>query len=185
MPLELDLQSVEILKHIKLLILDVDGVLTDGKLYYSGQGDELKTFHVRDGLGLSLLMESGVIVAVVTGRCSQTVSARCRELKIQHVYQGALNKKEALHDLLSKLDIKATQIAFMGDDIIDLPILTAVGFPATVKDAHPDILPHIRWQSCHSGGNGAVRELTDLIMQAQNSLAPVFSRLFNEGNIYR
>jgi 3-deoxy-D-manno-octulosonate 8-phosphate phosphatase (KDO 8-P phosphatase) len=173
------------LQNVKLVILDVDGVLTNGQLYYAGEGEVLRSFFVRDGLGVRLLMEAQIEVAVISGRNSKLVEMRCRDLGIKYLYQGALNKKLALQDLLGKLQIEACHVAFMGDDIIDIPIFLQVGFSAVPIDANPDILKYIHWQSQFRGGEGAVREFTDLILRAQNQLEPIYTRLCNEGDIYK
>lgn len=176
---------LNVLRSIRLLILDVDGVLTDGKLYYTGEGEVLRSFFVSDGLGIRLLMEAGVEVAIISGRNAPLVEARCRDLKIKYLYQGALNKKLALEDLLGQLNLNPGQVAFMGDDIIDIPILQVVAFAAAPLGAHPDILQYVHWQSEREGGEGAVREFIDLILRAQNQLAPIYQRLKVQGNIYR
>jgi 3-deoxy-D-manno-octulosonate 8-phosphate phosphatase (KDO 8-P phosphatase) len=185
MPKKIDKKHLKLLQSIRLLILDVDGVLTDGKLYYAGEGEVLRSFFVGDGLGIRLLMEAGVEVAIISGRSAKLVEARCNDLGIKYLYQGALNKKEALEDLLGILQIAPAHVAFMGDDIIDIPILTRVGFAAAPHNAHPDVLAYTHWQSKYRGGEGAVRELTDMILQAQNQLTSIYQRLEAEGNIYR
>lgn len=178
-------KALQTLRGVKLLILDVDGVLTDGQLYYTAEGEVIRTFFVGDGLGIRLLIEAGVEVAIISGRNAPLVESRCRDLKIKYLYQGALNKKTALQDLLTKLNVAAEQTAFMGDDIIDIPILKAVGFASAPKNAHPDIIKYLHWQSEYKGGEGAVRELTDLILKAQGQLEPIYERLCNAGNIYK
>lgn len=185
MPKKIDKKHLKALAAIRLLILDVDGVLTDGKLYYASEGEVLRSFFVGDGLGIRLLMEAGVEVAIISGRNAKLVEARAHDLGIKYLYQGALNKKAALENLLEILQIVPAQVAFMGDDIIDIPILTRVGFAAAPHHAHPDILAYTHWQSRYRGGEGAVRELIDMILQAQNQLAPIYQRLETEGNIYR
>lgn len=174
-----------LLKNIRLLILDVDGVLTNGRMYSSAEGEFFKAFFVRDGLGIVLLSEANVEVAVISGRDSPITSARCLELGIQHVYQGSLNKKTALTDLLAKLGLDASEVAFMGDDIIDIPIFQKVGFCAAPKDAHPDILKYLHWQSKFKGGKGAIRELADLILSAKGAREVILQRLRTDGDIYR
>jgi 3-deoxy-D-manno-octulosonate 8-phosphate phosphatase (KDO 8-P phosphatase) len=173
------------LKSIKLLVLDVDGVLTDGKLYYAGEGEVLRAFFVGDGLGLRLLMEVGIEVALISGRDARLVEARCQDLGIKYLYQGVTNKKLILETLLDELKINLHEVAFMGDDIIDIPILQHVALATAPANPHPGILSYIHWQSQYKGGEGAVRELIDLILQAQNHLESIYQRLKTEGNIYR
>ncbi len=155
------------LARIELLLLDVDGVLTDGRLYFSGSGEELKTFHVRDGHGIKLLMQSGVAVAAVSGRRSSAVTARMRELKVRNVVQGCADKVAALMDLARRLDIDPLACACLVDDTPDLPLMAAVGFAAAVADAHPLVLSAAHWISRTPGGRGAVREQCDALLRAR------------------
>ena len=157
------------LARIELLLLDVDGVLTDGRLYFSGSGEELKTFHVRDGHGIKLLMQSGVAVAAVSGRRSSAVTARMRELKVRNVVQGCADKVAALMDLARRLDIDPLACACLVDDTPDLPLMAAVGFAAAVADAHPLVLSAAHWISRTPGGRGAVRELCDALLRARGA----------------
>ena len=158
------------LRKIELLILDIDGVLTDGRLYFSGKGEAFKVFHVRDGHGLKLLRGSGVEVAAFSGRRSAAVTARMRELKIRHVVQGCGDKVAALFALTQRLGIAPLACACMVDDTPDLPLMSAVGFAAAVADAHPVVLSAAHWVSIAPGGHGAVRELTDAILRARSLL---------------
>jgi 3-deoxy-D-manno-octulosonate 8-phosphate phosphatase (KDO 8-P phosphatase) len=157
------------LAKIELLVLDVDGVLTDGRLYFSGSGEALKTFHVRDGHGIKLLMQSGVAVAAVSGRRSPAVTARMRELKVRHVVQGCVDKVAALIELTQRLDIDPLACACLVDDTPDLPLMAAVGFAAAVADAHPLVLSAAHWISEAPGGLGAVRELCDAMLRARGA----------------
>jgi 3-deoxy-D-manno-octulosonate 8-phosphate phosphatase (KDO 8-P phosphatase) len=182
---KIDKKVLQVLASVRLLILDVDGVLTNGQLYYTGEGEVLRSFFVGDGLGIRLLMEAGVEVAIISGRNSPLVAARCRDLKINYLYQGALNKKIVFEELLAQLNLESKQVAFMGDDIIDIPILQKVGFAAAPQNPHPDIVSYLHWQSEYKGGEGAVRELTDLILKAQQQLEPIYQRLRTQGNIYK
>lgn len=152
---------------IELLILDVDGVLTDGRLYFSGKGEALKVFHVRDGHGIKLLRGSGVEVAAFSGRRSAATAARMRELKIRHVVQGCDDKVAALAALTRRLGIGPLACACIVDDTPDLPLMSAVGFAGAVADAHPLVLEAAHWVSAAPGGHGAVRELTDAILRAR------------------
>jgi 3-deoxy-D-manno-octulosonate 8-phosphate phosphatase (KDO 8-P phosphatase) len=156
------------LAKIELLVLDVDGVLTDGRLYFSGSGEALKAFHVRDGHGIKLLMGSGVAVAAVSGRRSPAVTARMRELKVRHVVQGCADKVAALYELTRRLGIDPLACACLVDDTPDLPLMAAVGFAAAVADAHPLVLSAAHWISEARGGRGAVRELCDALLRARS-----------------
>ncbi|MCZ6500568.1 MAG: HAD hydrolase family protein [Gammaproteobacteria bacterium] len=154
---------------IELLILDVDGVLTDGRLYFSANGDEAKAFHVRDGYGIGKLLASGVQVAVISGRQSAAVSRRMNELGVKHVYQGCSDKISTLRKLLKELGLGSDVCAFMGDDIPDLEAMQSVALPLCVANAHPRLLACAKWRSKKSGGDGAVREACDLIREARKS----------------
>ncbi|HTF85610.1 MAG TPA: HAD family hydrolase [Cellvibrio sp.] len=155
-------------RRIKLLILDVDGVLTDGKLYFSNTGDELKTFCTLDGHGIKLLQGSGVKVAIITGRTSALVAKRAKDLGIELLIQGREDKWVALQENLDN-SISLEEIAFMGDDWPDLSVMSRVGLALTVPNAHISVLDRAHWQSKFHGGQGAVREACDLIMQAQGT----------------
>jgi len=155
------------LAEIRLLILDVDGVLTDGRLYFSGRGEALKVFHVRDGHGIKLLRDAGVEVAAVSGRRAAAVAARMRELGVRHVVQGCADKVAALHRLTERLNIDPLQCACMVDDTPDLPLMSAVGLAAAVADAHPVVLSAAHWIAAAAGGRGAVRELCDALLRAR------------------
>ncbi|MDE1715159.1 KdsC family phosphatase [Chromobacterium amazonense] len=156
-------------RKVKLLIMDVDGVMTDGRIYYNAQGEESKSFYVQDGLGLRLLSRTGVQLAIISGRADRCVEHRARALKIDHYYGGVHDKKVALADLLQKTGFKADECAFIGDDLIDLPILTRVGLAVAVPEAPPQVRQHCHYVTGNPGGHGAVRELVELIMQAQGT----------------
>jgi 3-deoxy-D-manno-octulosonate 8-phosphate phosphatase (KDO 8-P phosphatase) len=155
------------LGKVELLILDVDGVLTDGRLYFSAAGEAFKVFHVRDGHGIKLLMGSGVQVAAFSGRRSAAVTARMRELKVRHLIQGCRDKVAALEALTQRLGIEPLACACIVDDTPDLPLMSAVGFAAAVADAHPLVRSAAHWVSAAPGGRGAVREFTDTILRAR------------------
>jgi 3-deoxy-D-manno-octulosonate 8-phosphate phosphatase (KDO 8-P phosphatase) len=155
------------LGRIELLVLDVDGVLTDGRLHFSARGEALKTFHVRDGHGIKLLIEHGMHVAVASGRRSAAVSARMRELGVRHVAQGCADKVRALQDLARRLRIDPLAAACLVDDTPDLPLMSAVGFAGAVADAHPLVKAAAHWVSERPGGQGAVRELCDALLRAR------------------
>ncbi len=155
---------------IRLVILDVDGVLTDGSLYLGNSGEELKTFNIKDGLGIKLLMQSGVEVGVITGRSSTLVAQRMESLGVQHVYQGRHEKLPAYQELVTKLGLQPEQVAYVGDDLIDLPLMRRTGFAVAVQDAHSLVKQHAHWQTPSAGGRGAVREVCELLMKAQGTL---------------
>jgi 3-deoxy-D-manno-octulosonate 8-phosphate phosphatase (KDO 8-P phosphatase) len=156
------------LAEIRLLVLDVDGVLTDGRLYFGGRGEALKAFHVRDGHGIKLLLAAGIGLAAVSGRRSRAVAVRMRELGLHNVVQGCTDKVAALHRLTQRFDIDPLQCACMVDDTPDLPLMTAVGFAAAVADAHPVVLSAAHWVADAPGGQGAVRELCDALLRARH-----------------
>lgn len=154
-------------KKIKLLILDVDGVLTDGSIILDNHGNELKFFHVRDGHGIKMLMRAGVHVALITGRQSKVVEKRADELGIRDVFQKCYDKKIAYDELTSKYSLDDDEIAYVGDDIVDIPVLKKVGFPVVVADAHEDVKAFAHMITTREGGRGAVREICDLLLQAK------------------
>jgi 3-deoxy-D-manno-octulosonate 8-phosphate phosphatase (KDO 8-P phosphatase) len=158
---------VEKAKKLKLLILDVDGVLTDGKLFFDNQGNEYKSFHARDGHGIKLLRQTGVEVAVISGRKSNSVALRMKNLGIEYVYQGHENKQAAFDELIEKTGITPEQAAHVGDDLLDLPLMIRVGLAIAVNDANFAVKQRAHWCTTLPGGHGAVREVCDLIMQAQ------------------
>ena len=162
-------------KKLKLLILDVDGVLTDGKLFFDNEGNEYKSFHARDGHGIKLLRQTGVEVAVISGRKSNSVALRMKSLGIEHVYQGHEDKRAAFNELLSKVGVTPEQTAHVGDDLLDLPIMTRVGLAIAVNDANFAVIKHADWCTSALGGNGAVREVCDFILQAQGHFDEVLN----------
>lgn len=163
---------------IKLLLLDVDGVLTDGRITYDNQGNELKSFDVKDGHGLKLLQRAGISIGIITGRQSDLVARRAAELGIDILYQGALRKLDPYLEILANLGLSDEQVAYVGDDLIDLPLLRRVGFSATVSDAHPEVLPLVDYISRLPGGRGAVREICDLLLKGGGHWEQVTSRYF-------
>ena len=156
-------------KGLKLFLLDVDGVLTDGTITYTHEGNEIKSFHTRDGLGIRLLMESGVEVGLITARESEAVIRRVQDLGLKLVFQKAKNKLEVFEELLKKLDLKPSEVGYMGDDWLDLPLLIRVGFAATVQDAVPEVLQLAHYVTKRKGGRGAVREVCSLILEAKGT----------------
>jgi 3-deoxy-D-manno-octulosonate 8-phosphate phosphatase (KDO 8-P phosphatase) len=155
---------------IRLVIFDVDGVLTDGRLFFDDRGREYKGFHVRDGHGIKMLQRTGVEVAVISGRASRAVALRMAGLGIQHVFQGHEDKLGAFAALCEQLQLRAEQVAHVGDDLPDLPIMRRVGLAVAVNDAHSGVRKYAHWRTANGGGAGAAREVCDLIMQAQGSL---------------
>jgi 3-deoxy-D-manno-octulosonate 8-phosphate phosphatase (KDO 8-P phosphatase) len=152
---------------IRLLILDVDGTLTDGHLYYGPRGEALKVFHVRDGYGIKRLDAAGIEVAVISGRKSKMVDARCRELGVRHVIQGAQDKVPAFQTLRKRLNIEASESACVGDDSPDVPLMKAVKLAFAVADAHPEALKAAHVVTSQAGGHGAVREVCDYLLEAR------------------
>jgi 3-deoxy-D-manno-octulosonate 8-phosphate phosphatase (KDO 8-P phosphatase) len=155
------------LARIELLILDIDGVLTDGRLYFAARGEALKVFHARDGHGIKLLMAAGVAVAAFSGRRSAAAAARMRELKVPHVVQACSDKLAALHRLTGRLGLDPLNCACISDDTPDLPLMSAVGLAGAVADAHPVVLSAAHWIAKANGGCGAVRELCDAVLRAR------------------
>jgi 3-deoxy-D-manno-octulosonate 8-phosphate phosphatase (KDO 8-P phosphatase) len=152
---------------IRLAVFDVDGTLTDGRLWYGEDGRETKVFHVHDGLGLKRLQANGVQVAIITARISHPVALRAEELDIAHVYQGQSDKRACLRELLDALNLAPEQAAFTGDDLPDLPPMHLAGLAVAVANAHPWVAEAAHWQTARSGGMGAAREVCDLILHAQ------------------
>lgn len=157
----------EKLKKIKILMLDVDGVMTDGRVIMDDDGRQLKNFNVRDGHGLKMIQRYGIDVVILTGRKSEVVNHRAKDLGIKEVYQGALDKKEVFEKILKKNDLTADFVAYMGDDVIDIPVLRQVGFSAAPADAEDVVKKSVDYVTEKKGGNGAVRELCEIILQAQ------------------
>ncbi|HEY8384899.1 MAG TPA: HAD-IIIA family hydrolase [Porticoccaceae bacterium] len=157
-------------RSIRLLLLDVDGVLTDGRLYYGNNGEELKAFHIQDGLGIKLLQRQDIEVGIITGRSSALLARRATELGIQRVIQGREDKSRALDELLADSPFDLNQIAFMGDDLPDLPVMARVGLALTVADCSTTVAQHAHWQASRGGGRGAVREAAEFILRAQGKL---------------
>lgn len=161
---------------IKLLVLDVDGVLSDGGLYYGNQGEELKRFNILDGLGIKLLQQAGISTAIITGRQSVIVSRRAEELGISHYLQGREDKITALNELLDTVSVSLLETAYVGDDLPDLAAIKAAGLGITVPNGYIGIKPHADWQTSAGGGHGAVREVSDLLLYAQGKLDATIER---------
>jgi 3-deoxy-D-manno-octulosonate 8-phosphate phosphatase (KDO 8-P phosphatase) len=155
--------------RVRLMIFDVDGILTDGGLHYGPQGEMLKRFNVLDGHGIKLLEQFGVATAIISARKSDIVARRAADLGIRHVFQGVHDKRAAFDELLSQAALTAQECGFIGDDVIDLPILLRVGFAASVPNGHVEVRNRVHFVTQAVGGNGAVRELCDFILRAQGN----------------
>lgn len=160
-------------KKIKLLVCDVDGVFSDGRIYLGNDGEELKAFHTKDGLGIKSLGANGVDVAVITGRNSAIVANRMSALNVKHIIQGQENKLPALLALIKTLNITLEEVAYIGDDVPDIACIKAVSLGIAVNDAHPLVIKSANYITFTRGGFGAVREVCDLVMQSQNTLTKV------------
>jgi len=172
------LAHMERAARVKVMIFDVDGVLTDGSLTYGPDGEVTKTFYVLDGLGIQLLNKTGVQTAIISARTSPIVIKRAADLGITHVFQGQHDKRLAFADLLAKTGVTAEECGYIGDDVIDLPLFTRVGFAVTVPSGHPEVQYRAHYVTKNSGGRGAVREVCDMVMRArgtyEQALAPYF-----------
>ncbi len=166
------------LKKIALLLLDVDGVLTTGQVIYDDAGQETKVFDVRDGLGLRLLAEAGIPVGIITGRRSMALVHRCNNLGITLLKDGVRDKAAALEKILQETGVSASQTAFVGDDLPDLPVMRRVGIPIAVGDAHDLVKQMASWTTHARGGHGAVREISEGILKARGEWDALIQRLF-------
>jgi len=165
-------------QHIKLLILDVDGVLTDGRVIYTDSGEEIKFFNAQDGHGIKLLVRAGIDVAIVTGRSSKAVLFRAENLGITMVYQKALNKLDAYEDILKRKNLTDTQIGVVGDDLPDLPMLRRCGLSCAVPNSVSEVLGTVDYVTRNRGGTGAVREVCELLLKAQGLWDQVTARYY-------
>ncbi len=163
--------------RIRLLAMDVDGVLTDGRLYFDSEGRESKAFHTRDGFGLRALQDCGIERALITGRSSAMVTERAAQLGIEHVYQGRRDKLEAYLDLLENTGLDAAQVCFIGDDWLDLAVLARVGLAVAVRDADEEVRDRVHYVTRCPGGHGAVREVCNLILRAQGHDRALLERM--------
>ena len=164
---EVDPMLREKASRVRLLALDVDGILTDGSLYFTTDGEEIKAFNSRDGLGLKALMAHDYQLALITGRTSSTLMHRAEQLGIEHVYQGQDNKLAAYNDLIGKLGLTYDEVCYAGDDWIDLPVLNRAGLSVTVADADPEVIKRCHWVTSNPGGRGAVREICHLLLDSR------------------
>lgn len=161
--------------RLQLLIFDVDGVLTDGSLYLGDDGQEFKVFHSRDGQGMVMLRESGVRLAVITGRSSRVVQTRMEGLGVAHIHQGCKEKLPAYEDLRQRLGLADEQIGYVGDDVVDLPVMRRAGLAVAVGDAHPLVRQQAHWCTQANGGRGAAREVCEFILDAQGNLERILA----------
>jgi 3-deoxy-D-manno-octulosonate 8-phosphate phosphatase (KDO 8-P phosphatase) len=166
---------IEAAKKIKLLLLDVDGVLTDGRLYYGNSGEEMKAFNIQDGLGIKLLQRAEVQVGIITGRVSSLLEHRATELGIHPVVQGREDKLTALQELMQTMDINLDEVAFVGDDLPDLAVIRQVGLGITPANGSSTLSSQAQWQTSKRGGDGAVREVAEMILYAQNKLPSILA----------
>lgn len=164
------------MKQIKLIVLDVDGTMTDGKIYIDNSGNETKSFNVKDGLAIAQAIKHNVKVAIVTGRSSKIVDIRAKELGIEEVYQNAKDKVKVINSIVNKNLIGLTEVCFIGDDINDLPVMKIVGFSACPKNAAIEVCNQANFISQHYGGEGAVREIIEMIMKEQGLWNPILEK---------
>jgi len=158
-------------KKIELVVFDVDGVMTDGGLFFGDDGQEYKAFNSKDGHGLRMLHESNIKAAVITGRTSKVVEHRMKNVGIDLIYQGYRDKNPAFEELKKQVGLATSQIAFVGDDVVDLPVMGQVGLAIAVQDAHPFVKQHAHWITPRDGGRGAVRDVCELLLEARGELS--------------
>lgn len=163
---------------IRLLLLDVDGVLSDGRIVYDAHGTEIKTFDVKDGHGIKMLQKAGIEIGIISGRSSRVVDVRAKELGIEILYQGISDKSIPYAEIITGLGLRDEEVAYIGDDIVDLPILQRVGFSVATADAVDEIRPYVHYVTNRCGGRGAVREVCDLILKARGDWQRVMGRYF-------
>lgn len=166
--------------QIQLLIFDVDGVLTDGRLYLGNDGNEYKAFHIRDGHGIKMLLDAGVEIAIISGRHAASVERRMSDLGIRHVYLGVQDKLAVFNTLQAQLGVTTEQVAYVGDDLIDLPIMVRVGLAIAVQDADPFVAQQAHWQTPSRGGRGAARDVCELVLRARGQLMALRDRYLQE-----
>lgn len=162
------MEITERAKKIKLLLMDCDGVLTDGRIYFSEDGEMLKTFHVRDGQGIVSWHNAGFLSGIISGRSSKIVERRGKELGIKFIRQGSSNKLLDFEDILEETSLVAEEVAYIGDDVPDIPLLKKVGFSATVKDAATEVFLNVHYITKNKGGHGAIRELCDFLLNSKS-----------------
>lgn len=165
---------------IKAVLLDVDGVMTDGKLHYSARGEEIKIFNVKDGLGIQLLLNAQILVGIISGRNSDALGERIKDLGIQHTYVGSSNKEKDLQNFLETTGLKREEVAYVGDDLPDLTAIMMCGFSACPSNACPEVLDAVDHVSSKRGGDGVVREIAELILRSTDRWAPITRRFWSE-----
>jgi 3-deoxy-D-manno-octulosonate 8-phosphate phosphatase (KDO 8-P phosphatase) len=170
------MDNLEKVKRVRLAGFDVDGVLTDGALYYTDAGEEFKAFNAQDGHGIKMLQESGVAIVIITSRKSKLMERRAENLGIQHLYQGVENKLEAMNALLQQLGLTLEQASYMGDDVLDLPLMRCCGYAASVPEAPAIVRQHAHYVTRAGGGRGAVREFCEHVLHAQGNLDAALAR---------
>ena len=168
-------EAYERARKVRLVLFDVDGVLTDGSIYLDDTGAELKVFNTHDGHGIRLLLHYGFEVGVITGRSSKSLTYRMQDLEVKHVYQGCKDKFLAFQELLSRLSLDEQQVAYVGDDIFDLQVMTRCGLAVAVANAHAYVKQHAHCETINTGGHGAAREVCELLLSAQGLLDQVLS----------
>ncbi len=167
---------------LKMVLLDVDGVLTDGTIILSGSGDDIKHFNVQDGMGVTLARAAGLKVGILTGRTSQAVQRRAEELKMDEVIQGYFHKNQALDALLDKLGLSCEEIAYIGDDILDLPVMRRIGLPIAVANARPEVKAASVYGTAESGGHCAVREAIDWLLEMRGQKDEIYAQFAGDGD---
>jgi len=168
------------LDEIKAVLLDVDGVMTDGKLHYSARGEEIKSFDVKDGLGIQLLLDAQILVGIISGRNSDALQQRIKDLGIQHIYMNSSNKEKDLQKFLETTGLKREEVAYVGDDLPDLTAIMMCGFSACPSDACSEVLDAVDHVSSKRGGDGVVREIAELILRSTDRWAPITRRFWSE-----
>ncbi len=171
---------IENARRVRALVLDVDGVLTDGTIYYGSDGEAIKAFHVRDGLGLRLLRLEGIHVAIISARRSLPLLSRLRDLKIEHFFVGREDKLRALDELVQRLELRIDEVAYVGDDLVDLPVMARVGLPIAPADAHDRVRARAAWVTTARAGHGAVREVAEGLLEARGRLDTICDLLAAE-----
>jgi len=177
----IDPRTIERAIALRWLALDVDGTLTDSHIYIGPQGEAMKAYNVRDGLGLTLLREAGISLAIITARQSTIVERRAAELRIDEVLQGVADKGQALRELAARKGVELGEVGFVGDDWPDLPALALAGFAASVADAHPEVRSRAHWVSDARAGQGAIRELADFLLRARGQYEAALARRLTQG----
>jgi 3-deoxy-D-manno-octulosonate 8-phosphate phosphatase (KDO 8-P phosphatase) len=173
------MDNTERARKIKMIIMDVDGTLTDGMLIILPDGEELKSYNVRDGMGILMARLAGFKTGIITGKSSKSLEKRAKRLKIVELYQGILNKSRALSEILDRHDLSPEEVAYIGDDLGDLEVMKEVGLSAAVADAHPEVMKTCHFISRHAGGKGAVREFIEFILSAQDKWSLIQEKIKN------